>query len=252
MLEAAASETGAVLGHRLATYPCTPVDGSSASTSLRLGDRSRTPTRRSVSSGPVGLIAGSWSTAALAMRCETAPLHYDLRHSCRKQSRSAARWRSNAGAPYRIRTRGSYDLRACGTAFCEPAPHPPLAASPLLTRQPRHLPRLLRRRLGACHNRHHIRYHLLGALDLAASDVAEQPSSETVAIGDPPGDSCKAICGRAKPPRQRNVHSVLTQDCLGMKSATRKKDGADQRPPPARAARRVPPGDVAHGRRGAV
>ena len=108
------SSTGAALGHRLATYPCTPVDGSSASTSLRLGDRSRTPTRRSVSSGPVGLIAGSWSTAALAMRCETAPLHYDLRHSCRKQSRSAAGWRSNAGAPYRIRTRGSYDLRACG------------------------------------------------------------------------------------------------------------------------------------------
>ena len=138
MAEAAASETGAVLGHRLATYYCTPVDGSSACTSLRLGDRSRTSTRRSVSTGPTDLTAGSWSTAAISMRCEAAPLYYRLRRSFNHPQKDA-RWLSRGGAPYRIRTRGSSDFRACDTAFCEPTPHPPLAASPLLTRQFRHL-----------------------------------------------------------------------------------------------------------------
>ena len=174
MAEAAASETGAVLGHRLATYYCTPVDGSSACTSLRLGDRSRTSTRRSVSTGPTDLTAGSWSTAAISMRCEAAPLYYRLRRSFNHPQKDA-RWLSRGGAPYRIRTRGSSDFRACDTAFCEPTPHPPLAASPLLTRQFRHLPCLRARRQGACHTRHQVRYHLLGALDLAASDVAVQP-----------------------------------------------------------------------------
>ena len=60
---------------------------------------------------------------------------------------------------------------------------------------------------------------LLAALAVAAA-VACYCTSSTAAVRD----SCKAIGGRAKPPRQRNVHSILTQNCLGMKSATRKTE----------------------------
>ena len=61
---------------------------------------------------------------------------------------------------------------ASSAAFYEQPPHLPLDASPQLKRRSRHRPRLRARRFGACHNRHHIRSHLLGALDRAAQHLA--------------------------------------------------------------------------------
>ena len=166
---------GPALGSRLASTNNVPAGSSSAWTSLRHRDRPRTSTCRSVSiTQPAGLAEGPWRAAAHSMRCEDATWYYHLRHRhvCNRQLlRNAVRQRCNKSAQFRHRVRGSSGSRPSPATFCEQPPHLPLEASPQLIRQLRHLPCLRARGLGACHNRHPVRSHLLGALDLASSPV---------------------------------------------------------------------------------
>ena len=174
---------GPASGSRLAGIthaPNAPVGSSSACTSPRHGDRSRTATRRSVSTaGPAGLAEGPWDAVAQSMRCEDARRHYHKRRRrvCHHQNPWIIDRQLNfSGDPFHSRTTGSSGFRSTASTFCEHPPHLPLAVSPSLNRLLRHLPCLRVRRIGACRSSCQVRSHLLGALDLAASPVAVQPS----------------------------------------------------------------------------
>jgi hypothetical protein len=126
-VEALASETGAATGSRPAITHGDPVVCSSASTPLCLGDRSRSSTRRFAGTVPMGLDAGSWRAVVQSMRREAARLNYYNRRSCQHHPRNAKRHCNIVSAPFRSRTRGTYDFRASTTAFVRRAYTSPAA-----------------------------------------------------------------------------------------------------------------------------
>ena len=172
---------------------------------------------------PRATTAGSWKPAALSRRCEDARYHFS-RRVCKSQN---ANCQPNiAGVSRRRRGRRSCGSRASGpAAFCEQPSHPPLKVSPLLTRQLHHRRRLHPRRLGPCHNRHHVRSHLLGALDDAASDMAAPAAPAVVDRDNPPvvvGDSRSRLSRRQR--LRRDLRLFISQICRGLKTSTRKSE----------------------------
>ena len=174
--------------------------------------------------------------AAHHKRCEDAKLHFELRVSRRRQRRKTGCRTDDIGTTPRYRTGGSSDLRTSCAAFYEQPPHLPLDASPQLQRRLRHRPRLRARRLGACHNRRHIRSHLLGALDYAAQDpaalstpgsLAKRPGQLVVRDSSHLGATGDQTRSRARLRRailRRNLRSIISQNCRGLKTATRKTE----------------------------
>ena len=164
------------------------------------------------------------------MRYEDATWYYHLRHRhvCNRQLlRNTVRQRCNKSAQFRHRVRGSSGSRPSPATFCEQSPHLPLEASPQLIRQLRHLPCLRARGLGACHNRHPVRSHLLGALDLAATDVAVPPSPSHLVDRDTPPPRPQLPRRAIRLPRallQRDIRSIFSQNCLGLKTVTRRTE----------------------------
>ena len=71
-----------------------------------------------------------------------------------------------------------------------------------------------------CQTRPNLRSRLLEALEPAAGDLGSYGSKcSSVAVRD----TCNAIGGRRQRLR-RNLHTILTQNCLGLKTATRKTE----------------------------
>ena len=211
---------GPAMGSQLAGINYAPIGTRSACTSPRHGNRCRTPTRR-VASTVDPRATGPWIAAAQKMRCEDAKLYYDSRVFCRQTSRNDDRRLNTASTTSHRHARGSSGSRSTRTTFLEHPPHWPLVTSPLLNRLLRHRPCLRARRLGACHNRHHVRSHLLDALDLVAQDVASPPSPSNMVDRDTPPPRPQ-LTRRAK--FRRNLRSIVSQNCRGLKTSTRKSE----------------------------
>ena len=197
---------------RFASASCAPTVRCSARTSHGHGNRFRKPSRRSTSTHP-GKPGGPCTTAEF---CNCASDGYLRRVNRPRVDRSST---CRASSPVRRHTTADIHIRSTH------GPTRPCTTSGGTDETPRtqpprrHISCLYHRRQGRGNVRRNLGSLLLAALAVAAA-VACYCTSSTAAVRD----SCKAIGGRAKPPRQRNVHSVLTQNCLGMKSATRKTE----------------------------
>ena len=215
---------GPAMGSRHAGITRAPVGTRSAWTSPRHGDRSRKASRRSDSiARTAGLAEGPWSAVAISMRREDARRHYLNRHRvCYHQNTWIIdRQLSFTGGPSHSRTTGSFGFRSMCAAFYERPPHPPLAVSPPPNRLLRHRSCFRVRRTGACHNRHQVRSRLLGVLDLAASDVAVQPSPSDLVDRDTPPPRLQ-LSRRAK--LRRDLRAIISQNCRGLKTSTQKTE----------------------------
>ena len=202
---------GVVRSLELAVTPCNTVPSFNPRISLRAGDRFRKSAQCSARGHSTSMLGESqvnptfWCDTQRRQRRRGRPRNNVQRCSSQYQ---LVRWQGYSGH-YCFRST-SHGLR--------PTTH--RSSSPLLPHIRYHRFLSGRHRLVDCPTRLDLRSRLLEALEPAAGDLGSYGSKcSSVAVRD----TCNAIGGRRQRLR-RNLHTILTQNCLGLKTATRKTE----------------------------